>query len=360
MTFEKIKRFLDEKIFHRRSQKLLMPAEEYEDDEKSKINLDGIYSYLENEKYTKAYKVFFVDIGQKNKKKLMKKLEDVEKGAIINSHDSYPLIEGRISEEYFISVRRKNVKLNKVGQTIITDNLYIDISTRKNYNENHYADIVYKEIKRKNTTEDIFIYDSEIEAYYRKIKNNDITFIESASYDNKEKLFEVERMAQPSTNVEEIKEYMKITNLPYIANDANCCIQETLKANPYISNIQIIKNNKNDEELYKKELIKIYKSKKECIVGYKPEIILYRELNKNEENVFVYRLLAEGLYSDNSSFKSNFEGKYTIKKVSVDEIKQKIQEIPFSISNESKNILRNGLKLKSYIKTIYEKGLTKI
>ena len=186
------------------------------------------------------------------------------------------------------------------------------------------------------------------------------TVIESASYDNKEKLFEVERMAQPSTNVEEIKEYMKITNLPYIANDANCCIQETLKANPYISNIQIIKNNKNDEELYKKELIKIYKSKKECIVGYKPEIILYRELNKNEENVFVYRLLAEGLYSDNSSFKSNFEGKYTIKKVSVDEIKQKIQEIPFSISNESKNILRNGLELKSYIKTIYEKGLTKI
>ena len=48
MTFEKIKRFLDEKIFHRRSQKLLMPAEEYEDNEKSKINLDGIYSYLEN------------------------------------------------------------------------------------------------------------------------------------------------------------------------------------------------------------------------------------------------------------------------------------------------------------------------
>ena len=32
-------------------------------------------------------------------------------------------------------------------------------------------------------------------AYYRKIKNNDIAFIESASYDNKEKLFEVERMA---------------------------------------------------------------------------------------------------------------------------------------------------------------------
>ena len=99
MTFEKIKRFLDEKIFHRRSQKLLMPAEKYEDNEKSKINLDGIYSYLENEKYTKAYKVFFVDIGQKNKKKLMKKLEDVEKGSIINSHDSYPLIEGKISEE---------------------------------------------------------------------------------------------------------------------------------------------------------------------------------------------------------------------------------------------------------------------
>ena len=360
MTFEKIKKFLDEKIFHKKSQKLLMPGEDYENNEEIKVNLDGIYSYLENEKYTKAYKVFFVDIGQKNRKKLMKKLENTEKGAIINSHDQYPLIEGRISDEYFISVRRKNVKLNKVGQTIITDNLYVDISTRKNYNENYYADLVYKEIKRKNATEDIFIYDSEIEAYYRKIKSNDITFIESASYDNKEKLFEVERMAQPTTNIEEVKEYMKITNLLYIANNPECCIQEILKTNPYISNIQIIRNDKNNEVLYKKELIKIYKSKKECIVGYKPEIILYKEFDRNEENIFVYRLLTDGLYADNSSFKSNFEGRYTIRKIKVDEIKQKIQEIPFSISDESKKILRNGLELKSYIKTIYEKGLNKL
>ena len=161
-------------------------------------------------------------------------------------------------------------------------------------------------------------------------------------------------------NIEEVKEYMKITNLLYIANNPECCIQEILKTNPYISNIQIIRNDKNNEVLYKKELIKIYKSKKECIVGYKPEIILYKEFDRNEENIFVYRLLTDGLYADNSSFKSNFEGRYTIRKIKVEEIKQKIQEIPFSISDESKKILRNGLELKSYIKTIYEKGLNKL
>ena len=87
MTFEKIKRFLDEKIFHRRSQKLLMPGEDEEYKNETSIYLSGIYSYLDNEKYTKAYKVFFIDIGQKNRRKLMKKLELMEKGAIINSHD---------------------------------------------------------------------------------------------------------------------------------------------------------------------------------------------------------------------------------------------------------------------------------
>ena len=44
MTFEKIKKFLDEKIFHKKSQKLLMPGEDYENNKEIKINLDGIYS----------------------------------------------------------------------------------------------------------------------------------------------------------------------------------------------------------------------------------------------------------------------------------------------------------------------------
>ena len=360
MTFEKIKRFLDEKIFHRRSQKLLMPGEDEEYKNETSIDLSGIYSYLDNEKYTKAYKVFFIDIGQKNRRKLMKKLELMEKGAIINSHDSYPITEGKIADEYFISVRRKNVKINRIGQTLVTDNFYIDITTRKNYNENYYADLVYKEIKRKHGTEDMFVFDSENEAYYRKIKNNDIVFIESASYDNEEKIFEIEKFAQPTTNTEEVNEYLKITKLSYISNEAKSRVKEILKSNPYISNIQAIRLNKNNESISKKELIKIYKSKKECIVGYKPEIILYKDSDNNEENIMVYRLLSDGLYVDNSTFKSNFEGKYTIKKVKFDEIKQRVEIIPFSISEESKKILRNGLEIKNYIKTIYEKGINKL
>ena len=37
MTFEKIKKFLDEKIFHKKSQKLLMPGEDYENNKEIKI-----------------------------------------------------------------------------------------------------------------------------------------------------------------------------------------------------------------------------------------------------------------------------------------------------------------------------------
>ena len=38
MTFEKIKKFLDEKIFHKKSQKLLMPGEDYENNKEIKKN----------------------------------------------------------------------------------------------------------------------------------------------------------------------------------------------------------------------------------------------------------------------------------------------------------------------------------
>lgn len=360
MTFEKIRKFLDEKIFHRNSQKLLMPAEYEENKEEANISLDEIFSYLENEKYIKEYKVFFVDVGQKIRKKLMKKLENMEKGVIINTHDTYPLVEGRISDEYFISVRRKNVKTNKIGQTIVTDKRYIDISTRKKHNDNYYCDLVYKEFKKKLGAEDIFKLDEENEAYYRKIQKNNVIFIESASYDNDEKILEIERFAQPSRDIEEIKEYLKITKLSYISNESKCHIEEILKANPYVANIQAIKLGKNEEEISKKEMIKIFKSKKECLVGYKPEIVLYKESNDKQENIMVYRLLSDGLYADNSSFKANFEGKYTIKKVKLEEIKQIVQVLPFTLSSEAKTILRNGLEIKNYIKTIYERGIDRM
>ena len=80
MTFEKIKKFLDEKIFHKKSQKLLMPGEDYENNEEIKVNLDGIYSYLENEKYTKAYKVFFCRYRTKKQKKIDEKTRKYRKG----------------------------------------------------------------------------------------------------------------------------------------------------------------------------------------------------------------------------------------------------------------------------------------
>ena len=63
MTFEKIKRFLDEKVFNRKSQKLLMSGEFNK--EKNKLNLNEIFYYMENEKYTKDFAVTFIGIAPK-------------------------------------------------------------------------------------------------------------------------------------------------------------------------------------------------------------------------------------------------------------------------------------------------------
>lgn len=108
------------------------------------------------------------------------------------------------------------------------------------------------------------------------------------------------------------------------------------------------------------EIIKIFKSKKECIVGYRPEMILLRGIGKYENENRMFRLLPEGLYVDNESFKPNFENKYTIKKISLDDIEDLVEGMSFSLSTETKAILRNGLQIQNHIKEIYEKGIEKM
>lgn len=358
MTFEKIKRFLDEKIFHRRSQKLLMPGN---NNEKNEINLNEIYNYMNDEKYIKDFAVTFTGIAPKIRKKLMQKLENTERGSIINTHDSFPIIEGFFANEHFISVRRKNVKINKIGQTIVTENSYIDISTRKDYaNENAYNDLSYKEYKKTENIEEKFEFEEEEESYYRKIKKGDIVYIESAAYDNQEKIEEVECSAQPIHDSNTINEYLKITGLSYIANREHNHISDILKADPYVVNIQAYKGENSENLISKIEIIKIFKSKKECIVGYRPEIIFIKKFSKEKYNEQMYRLLPTGEYVDNSSFKLNFEGKYTIRHIKLEEIEKLVENIPFGLSSKTKSILRNSLKIKNYIKVIYNKGLEKI
>lgn len=359
MTFQKIKRFLDEKVFNRKSQKLLMSGEFNK--EKNKLNLNEIFYYMENEKYTKDFAVTFIGIAPKIRRKLMQKLENNERGSIINTHDSFPIVEGVFAKEHFISVRRKNVKINKIGQTIVTENSYIDISTRKSYsNENIYNNLSYKEYKKSENLEEKFEFDEEEESYYREIKKGDIIYIESAAYDNEEKIQEVECSAQPIHDSNTISEYLKITGLSYIANNGHNHISDILKADPYVVDIQAYKGENSENLVSKIELIKIFKSKKECIVGYRPEIIFIKKFSKEKYDEQMYRLLPNGEYVDNSSFKLNFEGKYTVKHVKLDEIEKNVETIPFGLSSKTKSILRNSLKIKNYIKVIYNKGLEKI
>lgn len=359
MNFEKIKKFINEKIFHKKEQRLLTPASTNSigknDD---KIDLSQIFEYIENEKYVKDVVVSFVELEPKIRKKLIKKIEMQEKGNINFTHEESPLVEGFFSQEPFISMRRKNVKMNKIGQTIVTENLYIDVSASKNTN---YGDLQYKEYTKKDDVEDIWQFSQVEDSYYRKIKKNGNIFIESASYGDEQKIEIMERLAQPSDNENIIKKYTEITGLSYIASEGKNQIANIIKAKPYIVNIKAIQEGKSGEIIRECEIIKIFKSKKECVVGYKPEMILLRRSGKNEQGEDrMFRLLKEGLYADNKSFKSNFEDKYIINKIELDTIKKMVKPIPFSLSSEAKKILYNGVRIKKNIKIVYEKGIEKM
>lgn len=152
---------------------------------------------------------------------------------------------------------------------------------------------------------------------------------------------------------------MKITGLKYIGGGENNHISNIIKSDPYISCIEAYKEDKNGNVIKKIEVIELFKSKKECIVGYRPEMILINGLNNNESHR-MFRLLPEGVYVDNESFRTNFEEKYMINKISLDEIKELVEDIPFGLSSEAKSILRNGLSIEKYIQTIYDKGTEKI
>lgn len=357
-NFEKIKKFINEKIFHKKDQKLLMPGSTEIKDSDEKIDFSKIFKYIENERYVKNFKVSFVELSSKARKNLLKRIKNDENETCI--HDSFPIVEGFYSEGYFISVRRNENNTNKIGQTIITENSYIDISIRKKHKSAKYTDLYYKEFRRNGDVEALYQFDQENESYYRQIKQNGITFIESASYGNEEKIREVEYFAQPSDEEILIKEYMKITGLSYIANEPKKHISDIIKADPYIVNIQGYKNGKNNLPSKQVEIIKVFKSKKECIVGYRPEMIFLKGVGDTQTENKMFRLLPEGLYIDNSSFKSNFEDRYSVRKIDLNGIENLFQNLPFSLSEETKTILRNGLELQNHIKTIFDKANQKI
>lgn len=360
MSFEEIKRFINEKIFHKNEQKLLnAPNSSYKFEFDEKIDIKPIMEYLDNQKYAKEYSVSFMQIVPKMRKMLMKKIAQNEEGNISVTHDDFTLVEGYFSNEPFISVRRKNVKSNKIGQTIVSVNNYIDISTRKKYLNSNIIDLQYKRKCIKGNTIDYCSYDEDNESYCRKIKKDGIIFCEFASYGNDKDINKFEIYAQPTNSDDIIQEYIKLTGLKYIGNNANSHISNIIKSDPYISSIEVCKEDKNKNIVKQIEILELFKSKKECIVGYKPEMILLNGFD-NENEYRMFRLLADGLYADNNSFKTNFEDKYMIKKITLDEIKELVGTFPFGISSEAKQALRSGVSIEKYIRTIYDKGAEKI
>ena len=282
-------------------------------------------------------------------------------GITKDSIDENPLVEGLISGESFISVRKKNVLINKVGQIILTENGYFDISTRKKSRENRYSNLSYKEYTKTDTLEDLFELDFEDEKYDRMIKIGNISYFESASYASENEIGYMEDYAQPVDKRRALDEYSRITKLAYISREEQYNISNILKINPYLVKIEACRRDKNNNIISRKSINKIYKSKKECIVGYRPEMILIEDVGRASEKYKMYRLIQnEGIYIDNSSFKQNFEGRYSVRKISLEEIEGFIKDMPFALSQSTKSLLRNGYEVPIHIKKIYDAGLEQI
>lgn len=342
------------------NQKLLIAPIDMDDDNDEVIDLGNIYQYLRQDKYQKELSVKLEKLKPTKRKQFMNRIDSQIKGIINTTHDNFPLIEGSVSGQDYISVRRKNVQLNKVGQTIILDNGFVDISTRKKSNENKYANLYYKRYIKGDVFEDILEYDNKNEAYNRKINGLGITYSKSISYASEDDIAYIESQAQPDGEERAVKEYLRLTNLEYVSAEEKYNIWNALKFSPYVVKIEVKKYDKNDNILHRKAVSIVYKSKKECIVGYRPTMIYLEDNYDDNEKTRMYRLLDDGLYANNSTFKLNFDGKYVIKKISLDEIQQKVKEIPLAISSDDKNILRNGYNIPNYIKQIYEIGLIQI
>lgn len=342
------------------NKKLLIAPIDTDDDDDEEIDLTNVNQYLHQDKYHKELSVKIEKLKQAKRKQLMSRIDSQLKGIVNTTHDNFPLIEGSVSGQDYISVRRKNVQLNKVGQTIILDNGYVDISTRKKSNENKYANLYYKRYLKGDSFEDILEYDNKNETYSRKIKGLGVSYSESISYPSESEIMYLEDQAQPYGDERAVKEYLKLTNLEFVSSEEESNIWNALKFSPYLVRIEVEKYDKSGSVVHRKAVSIVYKSKKECIVGYRPTMIYLEDSTTNGEKTRMYRLLENGVYANNNTFKLNFDGKYVIKTITLDEIQKKVKEIPLSISTNDKNVLRNGYEIPNYIKQIYEIGLSQI
>lgn len=356
----KIKEFFKELFSTSNNQKLLLAPLDTDEDDANFIDLSNIYGYLRQDKYQKELAVKLEKLKPGKRKQFLNRIDSQLKGIINTTHDNFPLIEGSVSEQDYISVRRKNVQLNKVGQTIIFDNGFVDISTRKKSNENIYANLYYKKYTKGEVYEDLLEYDDKNEMYSRTIQGQGITYSKSISYPSEDEISYIEAHAQPDGDERAIKEYLRLTNLEYVSPEEEHNIWNALRFSPYLVKIEVKKYDRNNNIVHRKAVSIVYKSKKECIVGYRPTMIYLEDNYNNVEHNRMYRLLEDGQYVNNNSFKLNFDGKYVIKNITLDEIQKKIKEIPLTISQSDKNILRKGYEVPNYIKQIYETGLIQI
>lgn len=357
-VLEKIKIFIDEKILKKDTPKLLMAAEESQDFNIKEIDLSEIQNYIKNEKYTKNLNVSIVKLKPITRKTLLQNIQSRHANILNLNNEEMTLVEGLISGESFIDIMNGNVPDNKTGQAIYTETGNFEVITRKKVKDNIYANLKYKEFQKKENFEEQFEFDEDNAKYYRKITMSNVTFSERATYATREQTAYMENNAQPTDDPRAIQEYTRLTQLKYISNKDNNGLSNVLKINPYLVVIEAFVKNKAGEVVRRQAIHKIFKSKKECIVGYRPEMIMLEGFDE-EQHLQMYRLLPEGVYIDNNTFKQNFEGKYTFKKVALEDI-EKATEMQFSLSQDTKDILRNGLKLPDHIRIIYEAGLEQI
>ncbi|MBP3708418.1 MAG: hypothetical protein J6J36_07495 [Clostridia bacterium] len=348
-VFDSIKHFFD-RMFNKNEIKMLPAGEQ-----SSSIDIDisSVIRYMDNLKYKQSYSYAIENVNKSVKRKLIARMDSEMKGNPNWLHDD-TILEGTISIYNFLAFKKRNVASNRRGVLIYSENGYFDITENKTEEKDSIIGLQYKSYEKDKQAIRVIDYDELLGSYKIQVKISGITYIESAEYAQKESLEYLERYAQPSYEGFNSQKYAEDTGLKIILNNKKFNIRSSIRgANPYLVEIELKNQNKNTKSTSKKIITKVYRSKKECVVGYKPIMIFSEEFGGGIQTYNMYRLLEDKTYIDNQTYKLDSDNKSFFEKISLDEVRKRIGETTFSLSENTKKCLKEGLELPNHIKMIF-------
>lgn len=307
--------------------------------------------------------VTFGDLKEEMSQKLAKTIGKIG-GKLGWTHNSEPTISGKLNGKSFISIKRKNVGDESVGQTICTENGYYDIRTSKSNPEQGSYD---EHLTLEDGTYTIFSTSlgSNNSRVYSAMSKNGISLKENAYMATMHgDDYEFENFAQPSDEL--LEEYSQATGLPIIMdshkkygdNMKNLTMtmreQDSNVTFPYIVSIEASKQMDDEHQTKKKAIKYAYTSPEAYKNGEKPYMIYMDGIDGRTGFSGMFRLQGDS-YIDNSTFRRE-NGEYTFDTISYDQIMELAGKMPTQLSERVNSAVMGKFRMPSELQQIYGKA----